>query len=252
MDKIKSLFQRYNCFRSPSSSTPSSASAISSPTSEPETVEVHHHHAHSKAVRSPTPSPSRESFKYNNTSIVVSHGAFHTTWHYQLFCDAVQKYTTIDRVIVPQQSSSSLTPPANSFETDCKLIYDTIADELRDGRDVLLVCHSYGGIPGCEALADLSSSTLREKSELGSTTTTSTGRVLGIVFVTAFVAEAGQSLVTSKLAGRASWVRMDVREPFLFLLLSCHSGMYHYSLNRLLAKKFNQSATNLKPPPPSA
>lgn len=237
MDKIKSLFQRYNCFRSPSSSTPSSASAISSPTSEPETVEVHHHHAHSKAVRSPTPSPSRESFKYNNTSIVVSHGAFHTTWHYQLFCDAVQKYTTIDRVIVPQQSSSSLTPPANSFEADCKLIYDTIADELRDGRDVLLVCHSYGGIPGCEALADLSSSTLREKSEQGSTTTTSTGRVLGIVFVTAFVAEAGQSLVTSKLAGRASWVRMDVREPFLFLLLSCQSGMYHYSLNRHLAKK---------------
>ena len=187
MEKIKSFFRRCNCFSSPSSSDDINVDE-----------QQEQQQTNAKLVRSPTPSPSRESFK-NNTSIVLAHGAFHTTWHYQLFCDAIQKHTTIDRVIVPQQSSSSLNPPPNSFEADIKLLHETVATELREGRDVLLVCHSYGGIPGCEALADLPTNT--------------PGRILGIVFVTAFVAEAGQSLVTSKLAGRASWVRVDVRIP---------------------------------------
>ncbi|USW56210.1 Putative alpha/beta hydrolase-1 [Septoria linicola] len=178
MEKVKSFLRKLNCF--------------SSSTSQDIDVDVDQH----AKIRSPTPSPSRETL--SSTSIVLAHGAFHTSWHYQLFTDSIRKHTNIDRVVVPQQTSCGSTPPQDSFHTDVQLLHASVASELSQGRDVLLVCHSYGAIPGCEALADL------PQQQPGIT-----GRVLGIVFVSAFVAEAGQNLVSSKMAGRASWVRVE-------------------------------------------
>lgn len=155
---------------------------------------------HSKNTKSPPP-PCTPS-----TTIILSHGAFNTPWHYNLYTHALQKDSF--RTLCPQQSSSGPSPPPNSFESDIELLNETVRTELIAGRDVLLVCHSYGGIPGCEALADLD---LPEKGVDGDGQRI--GKVLGIVFVSAFVAEAGQSLVTSKMAGRASWVRVEVRYP---------------------------------------
>ncbi|KAF2211234.1 hypothetical protein CERZMDRAFT_98548 [Cercospora zeae-maydis SCOH1-5] len=185
MEKIKALLRKCNCFASPSTEEWKDNEVAIDPRSK---------------IRSPTPSPSRESIKHhtNKTSIVVAHGAFHTSWHYQIFVQAVQKHTKIDRVLVPQQTSSGPSPPDDCFDIDVKLLHSTISTELREGRDVLLVCHSYGAIPGCEALADLP---LCKPGE--------TGKVLGVVFVSAFVTEAGQSLITAKMGGRASWVKVD-------------------------------------------
>lgn len=146
--------------------------------------------------RSPSLQPS------SNVTAVIAHGAFQTQWHYQPFLDAIKQNTDIDRIVVPQQSSSGASPPEDSFAQDVKLLHDTVASELQSGRDVLLICHSYGGIPGCEALANLHNP---DGSSAGKA-----GKVLGVIFVSAFVAEAGQSLVTSKTAGRASWVRIEV------------------------------------------
>ncbi|GIZ48928.1 hypothetical protein CKM354_001197100 [Cercospora kikuchii] len=185
MEKIKALLRKCNCF----ASRPTEAWEETAIPIDPRSK-----------IRSPSPSPSRDSVKHNTnkTSIVVAHGAFHTSWHYQTFAEAVRKHTKIDRVLIPQQSSSGPSPPENCFDADVKLLHNTIATELLEGRDVLLVCHSYGAIPGCEALADLP---LAQSGK--------TGKLLGIVFVSAFVTEAGQSLVTSKMGGRASWVKID-------------------------------------------
>ena len=146
-----------------------------------------------------------------STTILLSHGAFNTPWHYNLYTTALQEHDF--RTLCPQQSSSGPSPPPNSFDSDIELLNETVRSELLAGRDILLVCHSYGGIPGCEALADLPEKALKGKR---------LGRVLGIVFVSAFVAEEGQSLVTSKMAGRASWVRVEVSSPLYLHILTTH------------------------------
>lgn len=137
-----------------------------------------------------------------NTSVVLSHGAFQTQYHYQLYLDAIRTNTEFDRVIVPEQLSSGPDPPVNCFESDVASIKAAVTSELRSGRDVLLVAHSYGGITGCEALAAIPESPAENDGM-------PVGRILGIVFVSAFVAEQGQSLITS-YNKRADWVRIEV------------------------------------------
>lgn len=151
-----------------------------------------------------TSSPPKPAAKFkatNQTTLILSHGAFSTQFHYQPFLNAVQKNTCFSRTLFVQQSSSNANPPPNSFEADIELLHETIRRELTAGRDVLLVCHSYGGIPGCEALADLPEKAVEGKGKLG--------RVLGIVFVSAFIADAGQSLVTAQNVPAADWVKID-------------------------------------------
>lgn len=125
-----------------------------------------------------------------NTSIVLSYGAFHTPYHYNLYLEALQKTTKFDRVIVPQQTAASTAPPSDCFDIDVASINTAITTELKSGRDVLLVVHSYGSIPACEALANIPKSPSENEGK-------PVGRILGIVFVAAYVLELGQSLMTS-------------------------------------------------------
>lgn len=157
----------------------------------------------SKRSKTPSPPqglPTKNLPEDGNITIVIAHGAFHQTWHYEPFRNSLLQHPQISRVQIPQQSSAGTSPPLDCYARDVVLLHDTISAELEAGQDVLLLCHSYGGIPGCDALADLPEKSIGIKP---------LGRILGIVFVSAFVAEEGQSLITSKMAGRADWVSID-------------------------------------------
>lgn len=153
--------------------------------------------------KSPISSTSEQ--EGGSTSVVLCHGAFQSQYHYHLYLDAIRNTTELDRVIVPTQSSAGPQPPANCFEDDVANINAAITAELRSGRDVLIVAHSYGGVPGCEALVAVPESPAEHDGM-------AIGRILGIVFVSAFVAEQGQSLITS-YNKRADWVRIEVCSP---------------------------------------
>lgn len=73
------------------------------------------------------------------------------------------------------------------------------------GREVVLVMHSWGGVPGNSALGGL---TVRERKALGKT-----GGVRHLVFMAAFVARIGQSV--SDLSGPLPWLTIDVCQCFL-------------------------------------
>lgn len=196
MDKIKNLLKSLSscsCFSSTHTGNADNDNDNDNEPAKPAST------ASSKASASP-PSKHRPP-----TSLIISHGAFQTKYHYQAFLSAIHDspHNIFDRALVPQQSSSGPSPPPDSFERDVKLLHEAVRNELLDGRDVILVCHSYGGIPGCEAAADLPETAPEGNERIG--------KFLGIVFVSAFVAEAGQSLVTSKMGGRAEWVKTDVR-----------------------------------------
>jgi pimeloyl-ACP methyl ester carboxylesterase len=94
--------------------------------------------------------------------------------------------TSITNVIVPSQTEAGHSPPEDCFVRDVATIRSAVIGELSSGRHVLLQAHSYGGIPCCEALVNLPA--IKGKDA------TCPGRILGIVFVSAFFPGEGQSL----------------------------------------------------------
>jgi len=79
-------------------------------------------------------------------------------------------------------------PPLLSIDDDVSLIRSTVSQAADDGNDVVLVMHSYGGIPGCEALRDLAKSIRSTQRKLGG--------VIGLVFLCAYLIPVGESVAS--------------------------------------------------------
>lgn len=69
---------------------------------------------------------------------------------------------------------------------------------INAGREVVLIMHSYSGGPGAEAAKGLS---LAERRAAGQPS-----GIIGLIFIAAFVAEEGQTLLSSGGGKFAPWV----------------------------------------------
>lgn len=122
-------------------------------------------------------------------SIVLAHGAFSRNTTYTDWISAQKAVTPNAKVVVPQLPSAVY--PGNeaadpdAYQHDRAAVHKAVVSELEATRDVLLVAHSYGGIPGPDALRSLVAPRRHG------------GKLLGIVFVSAFVAEKNTSLSQS-------------------------------------------------------
>ncbi|TVY35758.1 Methylesterase, partial [Lachnellula subtilissima] len=84
-----------------------------------------------------------------------------------------------------------------SFTPDVEIIAAKIHDVLSVGRDVVMVFHSYGGIPGSEALSShLNPSASRSPGH---------GKIIHLFYLTAFVLPASSSLVSASGTPGPSW-----------------------------------------------
>lgn len=75
-----------------------------------------------------------------------------------------------------------------------------------EGKDVVLVMHSYGGIPGSAAARGLSKVTRREEGKKGG--------VVGLIHISGFVLPAGASVADGQGGQLPAWVKQnEVRTP---------------------------------------
>ncbi len=79
-------------------------------------------------------------------------------------------------------ASVGRSPPVTSLESDVEAIRNTALADTRQGRNVIVVCHSYGGVPTNQALRGLD----RAQSPGG-------GRVLAIVYIASYIIREGVS-----------------------------------------------------------
>ena len=87
----------------------------------------------------------------------------------------------------PTQPSYNALKLASPLAKDAACIYDAAKDLVDAGKDVLVVCHSYGGIVGSQAItADL---TKAERAKEGLD-----GGVVHMLYLCAFVVPVGRSL----------------------------------------------------------
>lgn len=135
--------------------------------------------------------------------IVLVHGAQHLpiVWDPLIQTLRAAGYTTS----APRLPSSSFTPPPSSFSEDTVIIKQAIVDAINQGAtSVVPVFHSYGGIPGSDALAIL---TPDQKS-----------KIPRAVYISSFIVEKGSSLAGVQFE-KPEYAHIEVSLPFPFLCL---------------------------------
>jgi pimeloyl-ACP methyl ester carboxylesterase len=121
-------------------------------------------------------------------SLVFVPGAWHSPAHFSLVISHLTKlgYHCISAALPSTGSETPLT----SFEPDVEAIRKAVLDELDRGQNVVLVTHSYGGIPGASALSGLST---KYRAAAGFSTS-----VVAIAMMCSFMVPAGSGLDASR------------------------------------------------------
>ena len=135
-------------------------------------------------------------------TFVLVPGAWHSPSHYGHLLARLQGagYPTVSLAL---PSVNPQEPKKVEVVTDIVFIREKILlPLLEDGKDVVLAMHSYGGCVGGAAAKGLSKSERRSEGRQGG--------VIGLVFIAAFLAREGDSLL-SALGGKFDpWVTVNV------------------------------------------
>lgn len=148
-------------------------------------------------------------------TIVLVHGAWHTADYWSLVTSQLKEYGYSFQAIQLPSTGGDL---ATTVEEDAAHIRKTIYELAAAGKDVILVLHSYGGIPGTESAKGM----LKKDREAEQ----KSGGIISIVYVTAFLLPLGASL-GSFLGDMPPWVILEVspqsqvtqtmQDPFLVI-----------------------------------
>ncbi|KAJ5626237.1 hypothetical protein N7510_002546 [Penicillium lagena] len=177
-------------------------------------------------------------------TIALVPGAWHSPMHYEDFLQVFQDagYPT-KSITLP--GAGSVNPRAQSVRADaCAIRENLLLPLLEDGKDVILIMHSYGGCPGSAAALGLS----KEERSTG-------GGIIGLVFIAAFLAQEGDSLLSALGGKYDSWVindengQLDVENP---LYVFYHDVPNHKASKAVADLKLQSEATLSSPSPPSA
>ncbi|KAE9380710.1 alpha/beta-hydrolase [Stipitochalara longipes BDJ] len=124
---------------------------------------------------------------------------------------------------IPVTLPSTLSNPSATFFDDIKAVRDPIISETSEGRDVVVVVHSYGGAVGCSAVKGLT----RPKKDIVSSTTETTGHVIGIASMASGFGPSGMTFADG-LGGKLppSW-EVNEETGFADILAPPRETFYH-------------------------
>ena len=149
--------------------------------------------------------------------VVVIHGAWQRQQQYQLLGQSL-----VDRgfeVLRPESATSgqeTVEIQGKTYLDDVAVIHKTMEPSLAAGREIVLVCHSYGGIPTSAAAEGYQ---IHERQEKGLT-----GGIKHIVYLAAAALPSkGSSLITTVGGSYADWMDKQV--------CSSSANAWHFMLN---------------------
>ena len=130
--------------------------------------------------------------------VVIAPAAWHSPIHYVQYTFQLNRagFPTISQRL---PSCGSSNPYAQSVAADAAFItQNLLMPPINAGKEVVLVMHSYSGGPGAMAAKGLS---IVERRAAGKS-----GGIIGLVFISAFIAEDGQSLLSGSGGQYSPWV----------------------------------------------
>ncbi|PYI00187.1 alpha/beta-hydrolase [Aspergillus ellipticus CBS 707.79] len=140
-------------------------------------------------------------------TIVFVPGAWHTPAHYEEMLDLLQNagYPT-KSINLPSVNATH--PHRQTLAADVDAVRESLLKLVDQGKEVILLMHSYGGCPGGAAAKGLSR---MERSRPGA--------VVGLLFLSAFLVQEGHSVVQTAGGKLNDWVidqgdgQLNVRNP---------------------------------------
>lgn len=118
-------------------------------------------------------------------TVVIVPGAFHTDWHFKPLCTELHALGFETQALhLPTVATS---PSPSSYDQDVATIKSAITNLVDQGQDVVLLMHSYGGIPGTEAACGFGASSSSSSSSQQSGGGKPRGRVLKLVYIASFM-----------------------------------------------------------------
>ncbi|KAI9649653.1 hypothetical protein NHQ30_002234 [Ciborinia camelliae] len=156
----------------------------------------------------------------NKPTLVLIPGAWHRAeiWEKVTLLLKEQQYKCI-----PVELPSTTGNPATGLGDDIMAVRNIILSETKQGRDVILVVHSYGGAVGQSAVKGL---TRRKPDDLQSTNNQPTGHVLGLVMMACGFGQTGISFIDAIGGTPPPLWRFD-DSGFATLELPARESFYH-------------------------
>jgi len=130
-------------------------------------------------------------------TIVVVPGSWHIPEHFEPMSALLRKQGYLV-VGVSLPSNCQTGPFSLGVTADAAVVRSTILAEVEAGREVVVLMHSYGGIPGSAGSEGLSK-TDREAKGLS-------GGIIKLIYMSAFVLDKGAALAIASSGKIASWI----------------------------------------------
>lgn len=141
---------------------------------------------------------------------VLVPGVLHTPAHFQGLSDALhaKSYHT-EHISHPTVGALAATAPPTADVGNLRRVLEELINNQQ--KEVVPVCHSYGGIPGCQSIVGLEHSTRAKADQKGG--------IVKVIFLTAIVPREGENL-RDTFAGAgilsSGWLEINVGRPYVF------------------------------------
>ena len=171
-------------------------------------------------------------------AIVWLHGAWHNPAHYSSFLNKFKEQGY--KVKAPATASAAETPASNVFEKDVAIAKEAIKSFTDQGKNVVVAMHSYGGVYGSEAVAELFE---ESKGKDGK------GRVIHLFYVAAIILEKGTSVIDDECTPHAIDIAdglLHHLEPFNRFYATTSLDKARKAINGLKPQALESFATGTK------
>ncbi|KAF5670026.1 hypothetical protein FHETE_4709 [Fusarium heterosporum] len=92
----------------------------------------------------------------SSPTVVIVPGSFAPPKHYRLFTESLERHDIDSRVIETPSVGRRDPLPPQTMSDDAAAVEKVVTELLDEGKEVVLMTHSYGGIPGTQSLGKLS------------------------------------------------------------------------------------------------
>jgi Alpha/beta hydrolase family len=124
-------------------------------------------------------------------ALLFVHGAWHIPEHYKKLTTKLSE-AGFDVTIPHLPTCTNEVPPPHGLEDDCKVVRSSAMHLADQGRSIIVLMHSYGGVVGTDSLKDLSFS-YRQSQGLP-------GGVVRLIYMCAFLLPVNGTLFNGELA----------------------------------------------------
>jgi hypothetical protein len=139
-----------------------------------------------------------------NPTFVLVPGVYHTAAHTHILAESLHAKGYLTEVILhPTIGPLATSAPPNADAANLRQVLDELVNNQQ--KDIVLVCHSYGGVPGSQSVNGLETSARAKRGQKGG--------IMKVIYLSAILPREGESVLqTFSEAGMkpGDWAEMDV------------------------------------------